>query len=110
MLYYRLKVTGQISTPLRIIAPTAPIPEDAVCASPKLSPKARKRIEEALLEFDAKKHVTEAPVSKEASRVTSFAPGEDSTYDVVRKALAAEAEAQKKKTPTRPPARADSDE
>jgi phosphonate transport system substrate-binding protein len=84
MLYYRLKVTGQISTPLRIIAPTAPIPEDAVCASPKLSPKARKRIEEALLEFDAKKHVTEAPVSKEASRVTSFAPGEDSTYDVVR--------------------------
>jgi ABC-type phosphate/phosphonate transport system substrate-binding protein len=97
MRFMNLKSKGKLKTPLKIVAATAPIPDDAVCASPKLDPKRQRRIQALLLEFDIQKHGSVSKM-KADSTVTSFIKGKDARYDIVRKALAAEAQAQKSNT------------
>ncbi len=90
MRFMELKSNGRITTPLKIVGATDPIPSDAICAGPAMPEKMRKKIVEALVRFDVKKHGS-GDEMKADTAISSFTKADDSFYKSVRDALDAEA-------------------
>jgi len=90
MRFMELKSNGKITTPLKIVGATDPIPSDAICAGPAMPEKMREKIVEALVRFDVKKHGSGDKVKADTA-ISSFTKADDSFYKTVRDALDAEA-------------------
>lgn len=90
MRFMELKSNGKITTPLKIVGATDPIPSDAICAGPAMPEKMRKKIVETLVRFDVEKHGSGNDVKADTA-ISSFTKADDSFYKTVRDALDAEA-------------------
>jgi serine/threonine-protein kinase len=85
-LYYRAKVKGKVKSGIRIVAATAPIPQDCIVAAPHLAPALVERVRNAFLSFDPDKHSNRKPLGSDF-RITAFVAARDRDYASVREAL-----------------------
>ncbi|MEW5852558.1 MAG: serine/threonine-protein kinase [Myxococcota bacterium] len=77
---------GVSVTRMRTLAITGRSPQDAICAGPAATPDERALVGAALLKFDPKKE-TGVETLGAVQRISGFAPGRDSDYEALRRAL-----------------------
>jgi serine/threonine-protein kinase len=80
---------GIPSARLRMLAVTGTLPYDLVCASPKLAGELISRIRQALLRFDAMRHLGQKTVG-DVYRITGFVAPRIAEFEAVRVAARAE--------------------